>query len=81
MLHLMFRCKNNQFCFVLIKLKHIGTHPIGNVRQTSLDTDEVQLESFCLNNGRRQTAESEDEDAPSTSKKPRYDHDFRLMNV
>jgi hypothetical protein len=36
-----------------------------------LDTDEVQLESFCLNNRRRQTAESEDEDAPSTSKKPR----------
>jgi hypothetical protein len=46
-----------------------------------LDTDEVQLESISLNNRRRQTEESEDEDAPSTSKKPRYDHDFILMNV
>ena len=46
-----------------------------------LDTDEVQLESFSLNNRRWQTEESEDEDASLTSKKPRYDHDFILMNV
>jgi hypothetical protein len=39
------------------------------------------LERFGLNNRRWQTEESGDEDAPSTSKKPRYDHDFILMNV
>jgi hypothetical protein len=32
-------------------------------------------------NMRWQTEESEDEDASLTSKKPRYDHDFILMNV